>query len=390
MKKILILSLIIGVCPIQKNWSQNTASISPELLLGKTFKPNSWFPEFNGHFTLGVGYEVDNEEIKNEWKSILNLASTGIAVYYSNFGNDEIVGDAISLIPFININLNKKETLAFKFGLGTSYFFKKYHPEDNPINTAVSTDFTWAFQAFLYYNAHLKNNKTIKVGTGYLHQSNGHVQLPNAGLNTVLLSLSTSFEVSKKYVAKKKPLDLNQYDRKNQAFYSIRYGQGFQKFYNKQSDLKAVNSFEIYGGLLLKNVLKLSTGITYSFYHQYYDYINETGIEPYAQNSFWNASNIYLSIGVEALLGRVGIDWEGGLNIYKPFYEQHYILEEGELDDTYELKKLFLGRLGLKLYAINTIKQPKNNFYLGVHIKSNLSQADYTEVTIGYTHSVFK
>ena len=90
------------------------------------------------------------------------------------------------------------------------------------------------------------------------------------------------------------------------------------------------------------------------------------------------------------MFGNIGIDWEGGLNVYKPFYKEHYILENEELDNFYKLKNLFLGRLGLKLYAINTLKKPKSNFYIGTHIKSNLSQADYTELSIGFVHRILR
>lgn len=86
------------------------------------------------------------------------------------------------------------------------------------------------------------------------------------------------------------------------------------------------------------------------------------------------------------MLGYVGIDWEGGLNLHKPFYKEQYLLMETELDFFYDLKKLFLGRLGLKLYTINTSKMPRNNFYLSAHINSNLSQADFSELSFGFTH----
>ena len=66
------------------------------------------------------------------------------------------------------------------------------------------------------------------------------------------------------------------------------------------------------------------------------------------------------------------------------------MLIEPKHDFKYELKKLFLGRLGLKIYAKNTSKKPINNVYIGAHINSNLSQADFTELSIGITHRIQK
>lgn len=374
----------------QNNQSYNTLNISPEFFIGQTFRPNSWFPKLKTHYMFGVSLENKNHKFINKWSNTINLSTTGIAAFYSSIGNNKVVGNAISVLPFIEINLNKQETFSTKFGLGASYFTKKYHPLNNALNTAVSTDFTWAFLTSIYYNLHLKNERLLKVGVGYFHHSNGHTQLPNSGLNTALASISTSFELKKKFVTTDSKYNLTDNSRKYTKFYEVRYGQGIQKFIDHESSVKAINSFEIKGGLFYKDILKFSAGITYSFYQHYYDYIKEYEVAPYFENPFINASNVYVSVGVEALFGNIGIDWEGGLNLYKPFFKVHYKLEEETLDNIYNLKNRFLGRLGLKLYAINTLKKPKSNFFIGTHIKSNLSQADYTELSIGFVHSFFK
>ena len=391
-KNILFFLLIITVYNsfAQNDQNYNTLKISPEFFIGQTFQPNSWFPKLKTHFMFGVSLENQNSNFINKWSNTINLSTTGVAAFYSNIGNNEVVGNAISLLPFVVINLNKQQTFSAKFGLGTSYFTKKYHPENNVLNTAVSTNFTWAFLTSIYYNLKLKNERLLKIGVGYFHHSNGHTQLPNSGLNTALASISTSFELRKKYVNTTSNIDLTTNINKYTKFYEVRYGQGIQKFIDHESSVKAVNSLEIKGGLFYKDILKISTGITYSFYQHYYDYIKEFKVEPYFNKPFANASNVYISVGVEALFGNIGIDWEGGLNVHKPFYKEHYILEEDALDNIYKFKKLFLGKLGLKLYAINTLKKPKSNLYIGAHIKSNLSQADYTELSIGFVHRIFK
>lgn len=374
----------------QKSEKLNTLNLSPEFFVGQTFQPNSWFPKLKTHYMFGLSLEHKNANFLKKWNNTINLSATGISAYYSNIGNNEVVGNAISVLPFFEINLNKQETFSAKFGLGASYFTEKYHPVNNALNTAVSTDFTWAFLTSIYYNLQLKNKQLLKVGVGYFHHSNGHTQLPNSGLNTALASISKSFEFKKKFVTTDSKYNLTDNLKKYTKFYEVRYGHGIQKFINHESNVKAINSIEFKGGLFYKDILKFSTGITYSFYQHYYDYINEYEVTPYFENPFINASNVYVSVGVEALFGNIGIDWEGGINIYKPFYKEHYKLEEETIDNIYNLKNRFLGRLGLKLYALNTLKKPKSNFYIGTHIKSNLSQADYTELSIGFVHRIMK
>ncbi len=389
MKKLLIYFFISFSCFAQNNINYNILSIHPELFIGKTFQPNSWFPKLNTHYMLGLSLEKRSSVYIEKWQNTINLSATGISALYSSIGNQEVVGNAISILPFVAINLNKRETFLAKFGLGASYFTNKYHPVNNPLNTAVSTNITWAFLTSIYYNIHLNNNQSLKVGVGYFHHSNGHTQLPNSGLNTALVSISTSFELRKKFVNIPTNIDLTNNLKKFTKFYEIRYGQGIQKFIDHESRVKAINSLEFKGGVFYKDILKFSTGFTYSFYHHYYDFIKDNNVESYIENPILNASNVYIAIGVEALFGNIGIDWEGGLNVYKPFYKEHYKLQGEELNHIYKLKNLFLGKLGLKLYAINTLKRPKNNLYLGTHIKSNLSQADYTGLSIGFVHRIF-
>ena len=80
------------------------------------------------------------------------------------------------------------------------------------------------------------------------------------------------------------------------------------------------------------------------------------------------------------------MDAEIGINLYKPFYPEHSSEFEYDSSFKYWLKKTFVTRLGLKLYAINTSKNPKHNVFLGAHINANFGQADFSELSIGYVY----
>lgn len=386
MKRFFLIFFIGFSCLAQNEHSFGEYALRPELFFGKTIASFELYPNTHSQIILGMSFEKKNLFPEKEWESILNFPTTGLSVYYTNYGNKDLLGHSVSILPFIKLNLTKKQNFYFKGALGVSYFDTRFDVFNNPSNSAISTKITWAFQTFLYYNLLAKSNNDLQVGIGYMHHSNGHAQLPNEGLNSALLSISTKIDVKKTTTENDDKFDLKNVKTFSKGFYSIRYGQGIHKFVENESLVKAINSLEVYGGLFYKDIFKVSLGATYRFYHHYYDYINENALEPYIDKPFLNASNLYLSVGVEALLGRIGIDWEGGLNLHKPFYKEQYLLEEPELDFIYDLKKLFLGRLGLKLYAINTSKKPRNNFYISAHINSNLSQADFSELSFGFTH----
>ena len=382
MKKVLFFWFISTTCFSQEN------TIRPELMIGKSVPSYELFTGKNPQIVAGVSYEYKNNDNSIAWQSILNNPTTGISLYYTNYGT-KIKGNSVSLLPFLEFHPINNYKWSTRFGIGVSYFDTKYHSINNPKNNAISSSLTWAIQGFLYYDTKFKNDFDLRLGLGVFHHSNGHTKLPNEGLNSALLSLSTTFNLQKKSLKKNLPIfDKSSIKKYNNSFYGFRFGNGYHAFITEDSPLKPVYSITAHGGTFYKNITKISLGVNYRFYQHYYDYIKENNTSSYIENPVWNASNIYLSLGLEVMLGQIGVDWEGGLNIYKPFYKTHFGLQPNK--SKYKLKKLFLGRLGLKLYAINTKKNPKNNFYIAAHINSNLSQADFTELSFGLVHNIFK
>ena len=118
------------------------------------------------------------------------------------------------------------------------------------------------------------------------------------------------------------------------------------------------------------------------------------------------SSKFGVFISGELLLGHIGLEATLGYNIYKPFYETDWKLNQGffweitNSEGTKELKYIYgkkedfqkgkeaiSTRLGLRYYLFTNEKAPKNNFYIGANINANLSQADFTEFSFGYVHS---
>ena len=160
-------------------------------------------------------------------------------------------------------------------------------------------------------------------------------------------------------------------------------------------------------GKIINNTFKFGGGFYYRFYEHYYDYIRNNGalvdeqLPHFKSNPFGYATNFGLFATSELLLGHVGFEFDLGLNIYKPFYKIDWQLNQGysyennngetfvvlgELDWYYEIKRTVSSRMGLKYYLWSTTNSPKDNMYIGAHINANLGQADFTELSIGYTY----
>jgi hypothetical protein len=54
------------------------------------------------------------------------------------------------------------------------------------------------------------------------------------------------------------------------------------------------------------------------------------------------------------------------------------------------MKRLFASRLGLKVYAISTEKNPPINAFIGAHINANMGQADFSSLSIGIVKRFLK
>ncbi|MEE9350506.1 MAG: acyloxyacyl hydrolase [Flavobacteriaceae bacterium] len=367
---------------------QSNYFFRPEILVGKSIPSYELWTGKNPQIVLGASYAHQNYKPKGEWQTLLNYPTTGLSLYVSHYG-EKTKGNSVSLIPFIEFYYGKKQKWSTKFGMGISYFDTKYNAITNPNNEAISSDFTWAIQGFVYYDFMLKNNFDFRLGLGVFHHSNGHTKLPNQGINSGLLSVSTRLsKTPKNQTIEEEIFDTKTVKKISGLYYGIRYGNGIQTFVFEDSPLKTVHNISLTGGVFYKNIVRLSLGLNARHYLHYYDYIIENETVPFIDKPFINASNIYVSLGAEILLDHFGIDWEGGLNLHKPFYKKHYALEGlrtgGELK--YKLKNLFLGRLGIKYYLKNNTLKPKNNFYFGAHINSNLSQADFSELSFGFVH----
>ncbi len=368
--------------------------IQPEFLIGKTLPAHSDFPDTRVQtaFAVSFGRYVTNPN--KDWAVFFNYPSVGITFSKTSFGQDQILGNAYSLLPFLSINLSKKpfNSIHLKLGLGASYFTSYYHTKENPDNKAIGSKFTWTFQTSIHYNILVTRQLALTAGAGFIHHSNGHTKLPNLGLNSFLFSFSAKIYLSPLDDNQKKEYPKPSIDKTKQYFISFRTGLGIHEFGDERQVMpslkKAVYSFAASGGIVIKRLIKVRIGVAYRFYQHYYNYITQYKSNRFESHPMINASNIFLYVGCELLLGHIGIDSELGINIYKPFYREHSNLIEDDGEFSYMLKRTIATRLGMKLYAINTSKNPRNNFFLGAYINANMGQADFSELTIGLVHRI--
>ncbi len=382
-----------------------TVFVIPEVLIGKTMEANTGFPKTKLQKSFFVSFGSYNTSIGEQWTMGLSRPKTGISLGVTDFGNTEKVGFAYSIMPFIEVGLFRKKSDRWNLnvGMGASYIDTKFDENTNPFNKAVTTQFNWSFRSFFYYNIIDKTAINWRLGFGYTHYSNGHTRLPNQGLNSFLVSLSSSIGREPQSLEQDEISKKQSKVKTSQTYISIRGGIGQNVLSRVFNDKKEVYSTAFSIGKIVNRNLKFGVGMYYRFYEHYYDHIvqGEQLIEEqvpfFRDNPFRYATNFGFSASAELFVGHFGIEFDMGINIHKPFYKIDWQLSQGfffngeytklgELGSYYKIKRTVSSRLGLKYYIFDTYKLYKNNFFIGAHINANLGQADFSELSLGYVY----
>ncbi len=147
-----VLFIIFPMLFYAQDFSQKSAKplqLTSEFMLGWMNKSNENFPEKKLKKQLSFSVGKYHEEKQQEWAQRLKGIKTGFSIGFSDFGNQENLGFGVSAMPFVEFPLFTNKKLKLHTSLGAAYHTRKYHPQRNPFNEAVSTSFTWAYKLYL-------------------------------------------------------------------------------------------------------------------------------------------------------------------------------------------------------------------------------------------------
>lgn len=398
----IIFFFLLGITSV---FAQNK-HLFAEYSIGESSSANNTFISLKASQTFGIGYGIQHNDSLN-WVKQLRNPYTGFILQVSNHGNVEKIGHSISLLTYFEKPIIlKNEKLKLLSGIGIAYHTEK-HTVENWQNKAISTDVTWAYRLGIYYSIWSNSQLDSRINLNYLHYSNGHIQWPNSGINTLALGLNFTYNgFNKNLNSKEKVISKKDIKKEKQTFFSVQTGIGQHALYRFYNFRRNVYSFDFMYGKIYNKIHKVGLGVYMRQYTNNYKYIKEGNnlvSEEYPElqkNPFLNSSSMGIALNYEFLMQHVSIETELGLTLFRPFFETEYRLnatlinkktglyELGKAEGMeYTLKRFVSGKLGLKYYLFNTNKTPKNNIYLGGHIVSVLGQADYSELALGYIHT---
>ena len=376
-----------------QSWAQGYSNeswfVESGILAGRSIPNFSRFPDagIRQGYLIGVGKKHQSDSI--HWHRYYNYPSLSLAFLYSDLGSAEL-GKELSLIPYFVINFSKKKQKSFyaRFGLGLSYATNPWDSLTNRNNEILGDHWNWIFHAALERTLVHTSRFQLRLGAAYLHSSNSHTNLPNFGLNSVMLSLTAQY-----YQYPVLPVSGNLHnlepDRNRIFFLQIMPGFGVHELGGtrrpRNGPNKYIPSLSVQGGVIFRQHLKVKLGLTYRYYDSFRDDIVANELSDYQDAPVWNATHIFLGVGVEYLVGHVGLDLESGFTIHKPYFDHWY---ERFASDKTEWdrwrNKNIPRRIGLNLYLLNTNKNPRQNVFVGLHINANWATADFMGYTVGY------
>lgn len=134
------------------------------------------------------GFEVSAQWLLNNPRHTRKLglvSKRGFAAHYVHFDNPQVLGHAVSLVPYVEPLIRPWKPLygSVRLGLGPVWLTRLYDEQTNPTNLFFSFPLSlWAMlDAHLHYR--LTPQWEASLGFNYNHISNGGMRNPNKGMN---------------------------------------------------------------------------------------------------------------------------------------------------------------------------------------------------------------
>jgi len=351
----------------------------PEILLGHIVPNYQDYP--SSGLLHGIGLSVHSAKTSDKiWQQKYPNAEVGLFIGAWKMGNDSIFGNQITAYPYVQFPLKKlrKSPLHMRIGLGVAHFSKYFHIEKNARNIAVGSSFNWAFEGSLFWKKRLSKSLDLTLSGKFLHGSNGHTQLPNFGLNSAALGVGIQFSPKGHTSLHEKPT----IRRSKKHFFQIKTGLGLHEYGGTIGPVNGpkygVSSLAAYRNIQFNQRNRLKLGLLFRHYNSY-----ATHIKNHDLGKKITPFSFSFALGHEFLLGHIGLDVDGILHIYKPFYRT-YFNEFGIDNKVLFLLHRWLGaRVGFNAYALPPSSNPKTNIFLGVHLNTNNGEADFSSITLG-------
>ncbi len=147
------------------------------------------------------GFEVSFCRRINEnkpWGASFRFPLIGITGYYSNLGNDLILGKGFGAYSFIEFPFvdTKRFLVSCKLASGLGIVTKIYDPITNPKNSAMGSHLNALICFGMDARIHLNKQFSVHLSADLTHMSNAASKVPNLGINMPTLGIGLDYSIA--------------------------------------------------------------------------------------------------------------------------------------------------------------------------------------------------
>ncbi len=352
---------------------------------GKQIRIYPGYPDqgLSGYGEVSLGYKFRGTR---HWQTYFRYPQVFCSFLYGYFGNAQVLGSSYGLMPGILLESrnNRRFPVDVKLGTGLSWCNRPYHAITNPDNIVIGSHLTNVTMVAVRYRKTLNSSLALMCGAAFVHFSNAHYQLPNVGLNTLTLSLGLQLYPYRRPLLKSPEGIAPAIDRRVKV--NIRAGFGVHAFGSATKPLGGpkypVWVVNAYASKRVGKISNWQAGVCFTYYSGFYDYITDNDLYDAGRRVRACVASVF--IGHEFMVGRVGLLWQSGVNVYNPFQQKYFAMVYGNNTST-KLKTYWCNRVGAQVYLVHPDRGRRFNAWLGAYIKSNLMTADFVETALGVT-----
>jgi len=369
MKKGLLLFYIFFVVALQaqkynpNDYYQPNLNISGSYYWGTIFKHSTKFEpdvtQKSHAFEVAISKVTKGDK---EWQRKLNYPEIGGAIVFARFGDNDIFGNAIAVIPYAKIWLKRTKIIDWYFrgGLGLGYITKPFDYVTNPTNNVIGSKINNCTQLSMGIDYKVNKELTLFTGLNFTHFSNASFQTPNLGINYV------AFSGGFRYLPNAKIGGYNQEPvskpiQKN--FFKLNYSMAFYEYKTPGGPKYPIYVFTGAYARATSINNRIFTGLLFEHDIGKKEFLTQYVHEP----KMIKANNFGLFIGNEIFLGRVSLDALVGTYILK----------------AHDNKTPIFAKLGLNYHAYKFGENKEKSLVVNIHMKTHYFVAQYFDVGIG-------
>lgn len=291
------------------------------------------------------------------WHQAYRFPEAGFGLHTSNLGNRQLYGQAFAGYGFFSAPVIQRFhpiSLHYYLAFGLSYVTKRFDLQKNPRNLAIGSHGNIFFR--VAYNLHYQVSPQwmLKLGTGFTHYSNGKIEAPNKGINTLTWQLGVRYRP--RIPVRKEPDEIHEVSYRNQLQISLSGGLKEWDLFDEKKYLVATGIVDYFRNYTPKLQWNLGADVFY-----------DASLGPLAEltgKEHVNQSYLY-RLGVHA-----GHGWQAG--------KASYGLQIG-----YYAWTRFAVRGKIYSRIFSRFQLPYG-LVVGTGLKSHKAIADFIEFTLGY------